>query len=95
MTDALDLLCVLQLALVRGQSDRILHPNPTELATLVAPEQVEQHRNLSCDGYDECLDAACRGGWRSFTCARCEFFRSTRTLRKTRMVREAILRPLA
>jgi hypothetical protein len=50
-------------------------PNPTRLASLVRPESVERHRNLLCDQYDGCLDAALEHGWTSFTCEQCTLFR--------------------
>jgi hypothetical protein len=35
---------------------------------------VEQHRNLNCNHYDNCLDEAVRRGWQSFTCIKCPLY---------------------
>lgn len=36
-----------------------------------ALKMVTQHRHVHCDHYKECLNDACRGGWRGFTCSEC------------------------
>lgn len=58
-----------------------LKPFPTELAAPINPEAqggrkagVENHRNLFCAHYDDCLDEAVKRGWNSFTCVRCPLF---------------------
>lgn len=58
-----------------------LKPFPTELASPINPEAqtgrkagVENHRNLFCAHYDDCLDEAVKRGWNSFTCVRCPLF---------------------
>lgn len=59
----------------------MLQPNPTALRTLVKQEEVDEHRSVLCSGYDECLDAALRKSWRSWSCARCARFELARQLR--------------
>jgi hypothetical protein len=49
-------------------------PNPVELAKLVDPEAVAQHRSLFCTCYDECLERAAQRGWRSWSCERCPVY---------------------
>ncbi len=34
-------------------------------------EEVDQHRFLDCDNYDECLDTAVKRKWPNFTCTEC------------------------
>ncbi len=53
-------------------------PNPTALRSLVTDEDVDAHRCVSCAEYDDCLDAALRKCWRSWTCARCKLFLAAR-----------------
>lgn len=36
-----------------------------------AVEDVDQHRFLDCDNYDECLDTAVKRKWSNFTCSEC------------------------
>jgi hypothetical protein len=61
-----------------------LKPFPTELSAPINPEAntgrkagVENHRNLFCAHYDDCLDEAVKRGWNSFTCVRCSLFQQT------------------
>ena len=57
-----------------------MKPCPTELQQSINPEAgpkrlgVEQHRNLNCSHYDNCLDEAVRRGWQSFTCIKCPLY---------------------
>jgi hypothetical protein len=57
-----------------------MKPCPTELPQSINPEAgpkrlgVEQHRNLNCNHYDNCLDEAVRRGWQSFTCIKCPLY---------------------
>ena len=55
-----------------------MSPNPTALRSLVKEEDVEKHRSVTCPGYDDCLEAALRRAWRSWSCARCALFSSPR-----------------
>lgn len=54
-----------------------MKPFPIELNQSINPEAgpkrlgVEEHRNLSCYQYDNCLDEAVRRGWQSFSCTKC------------------------
>lgn len=54
-----------------------LKPCPIDLSQTINPEAgprrlgVEQHRNLNCGHYDNCLDEAVRRGWQSFSCMKC------------------------
>jgi hypothetical protein len=51
-----------------------MSPNPTALRSCVKEEDVDRHRSVRCSEYDECLDAALRNSWRSWSCARCTRF---------------------
>lgn len=73
----------------------VMSPNPTALRSLVKHEDVDKHRSLSCAEYDDCLDAALRHSWRSWSCGRCKFFLFTRELRAAETAHLAALRPLA
>ncbi len=44
-------------------------PAPCTLQFTV--EDVDQHRFLDCDNYDECLDVAVKKKWANFTCEEC------------------------
>ena len=57
-----------------------MSPNPTALRSLVKQEAVDLHRNVCCTEYDDCLDAALRNAWRSWSCARCRRFAMARQL---------------
>lgn len=51
---------------------------PAELKTLLrADSLIEEHRNLFCPTYDDCLDQAIERGWASWTCAQCPIFGAT------------------
>jgi hypothetical protein len=50
------------------------HPNPTELRKLVDPEAVARRRSLFCTQYDDCLDRATAGAWRSWSCEQCPLY---------------------
>ena len=65
--ELLGLLRILSLPALGGRHA----PNPIELGSLIAPEDVEVHRRIDCRSYDRCLDAAYRRHWRSFSCAAC------------------------
>ncbi len=75
--------------------ETVMSPNPTALRSLVKDEEVDKHRSVSCSEYDECLDAALRKSWRSWSCARCKLFRITRGLRSAHGAQIAVLRALA
>lgn len=48
---------------------------PAELKTLLKVDAlIEEHRNLFCPSYDDCLDQAVEQAWTSWTCARCPLF---------------------
>ena len=49
-------------------------PSPRGLSVLLREEVVDENRSLFCAHYDECLDAALRERWRSWTCAQCPLF---------------------
>jgi ribosomal protein L37AE/L43A len=72
-----------------------MSPNPTALRSLVKEEEVEKHRSLSCAAYDDCLEAALRSSWRSWSCDRCQLFAYARKARAAETWHEASLRPLA
>jgi hypothetical protein len=72
-----------------------MHPNPTALRSLVKEEEVDQHRSVLCSGYDDCLDAALRQSWRSWTCARCKLFELARQLRAAETSQLIPLQPTA
>ncbi len=95
MTDILKLLGLLELAAPHQRPGPAPSPNPTARASALKPEEVEQHRSLSCGEYDECLDAAFRRRWRSWTCERCKLFRLARYLGAMETGHEATLRPFA
>lgn len=70
-------------------------PNPTALRSLIKPEQVEEHRCLSCVEYDGCLSTVLRHTWRSWTCTRCSMFQFAREMRAAAVAHEGALRPYA
>ena len=70
-------------------------PNPTVLAGLVQPENVERHRNVFCDHYDHCLDEALRQTWPSWSCERCPMFARDPVSQAMRVGHEAVNRPEA
>ncbi len=72
-----------------------MSPNPTALHSLVKEEDVTKHRSLSCAEYDECLDAALRRCWKSWSCGRCHLFLYASQQRAAETWHEAALRPLA
>jgi len=49
-------------------------PNPTRRTALVTLDAVGRHRSLFCRDYDDCLEAAARQGWTSWSCERCAMF---------------------
>ncbi len=55
-----------------------MRPNPTALTVLVKEADVDSHRAVSCENYDQCLDSALRHAWRSWSCARCRRFEASR-----------------
>jgi hypothetical protein len=55
-------------------------PNPMELSTLVDDRTVTRHRSLFCPRYDDCLERAADGGWKSFTCAECQLYARRREM---------------
>ncbi len=57
-----------------------MSPNPTALRHLVKQEEVDEHRCVSCSEYDDCLDAALRHSWRSWSCGKCGLFHRARAL---------------
>jgi len=49
-----------------------LSPFPIPLAEPMRNESaVDEHRNLNCRHYDECLNHSIREKWESFSCTRC------------------------
>ncbi len=72
-----------------------MDPNPTRLVSLIEHEDVEKHRSVCCAGYGDCLDAASRRHWKSWTCKSCELFVLTREMRHAEMAHAAGLRPFA
>jgi hypothetical protein len=56
-----------------------MSPNPTALPALVKEQEVDHHRAVTCDNYDDCLDSALRSSWRSWSCARCQRFEASRS----------------
>jgi len=72
-----------------------MRPNPTALRHLVKQEEVDDHRCVSCAEYDECLDAALRHTWKSWSCGRCGLFLRARELRAAELAQEWTLRPSA
>lgn len=70
-------------------------PHPTALRSLVAHEEVEKHRSLSCAEYDGCLERVLRRAWKSWTCGRCPLFHLTREWHTAEIAHVAALRPLA
>lgn len=49
-----------------------LKPFPVPLAETMRSERaVDEHRNLYCRHYDECLNHSVRERWESFTCSQC------------------------
>ena len=43
-----------------------------ELKKTLRPNETEEHREVWCKCYEECLDYAIREGWISFSCKWCE-----------------------
>jgi hypothetical protein len=72
-----------------------MSPNPTSLRSPVKEEDVDKHRNVCCAEYDDCLTAALRQSWRSWSCGRCGLFSFVREARASESARVASLRPLA
>src|SRR5512138_1990214 len=65
----------------RGLSTEVeMSPNPTALRSALKDEEVDEHRCVSCVEYDDCLDAALRHSWRSWSCGRCDLFPPARRL---------------
>jgi hypothetical protein len=75
--------------------ETVMSPNPTALRSLVNDEDVDEHRSVCCAEYDQCLDAALRNSWRSWSCARCKLFRITRQRAPPSGAQTAVVRPLA
>jgi len=44
---------------------------PMPCAQQFAVEDVDLHRHLDCENYDECLDVAVKKKWPNFTCTEC------------------------
>lgn len=88
MPNTIDLLGLLKVVVVNEHAG-VVRPNPTALDSLVEPDDVEQRRSLSCSEYDQCLDAAYRRDWKSWTCERCNIFLLGSALRGTRNSRSA------
>ena len=55
-----------------------MSPNPTAQRSCVKEEEVDLHRSIGCSQYEDCLDAALRKSWRSWSCARCTRFAGAR-----------------
>jgi hypothetical protein len=70
-------------------------PNPTALRRLMKQEEVDDHRCVSCAEYDDCLDAALRQCWKSWSCSQCSLFLRAREMRAAESALEWTLRPLA
>jgi hypothetical protein len=83
------------LVVLPGSGSPEVPANPTRLAGLVELDDVDQHRSLMCDLYDDCLDRALRQGWQSWTCSKCELFALAETYRSLHAVHEGGLRPSA
>lgn len=49
----------------------ILRPCPSPRSSTIPEGAVEQHRDVWCKHYDDCLDQACKRDWTSFSCATC------------------------
>jgi hypothetical protein len=49
----------------------IASPKPTMRTRLLDASIVSNHRNLFCSEYDDCLEIAVSGGWRSWSCVQC------------------------
>jgi hypothetical protein len=49
-------------------------PHAVELEQEIPPERLSEFRNLSCPRYEHCLDRACRLGWASWSCQRCQLY---------------------
>jgi hypothetical protein len=47
---------------------------PDQWVCIWLPEDVEIHRNLTCDSYAQCLENAVQRGWDGFTCNECPNF---------------------
>ncbi len=69
--------------------------NPTPLSGVMELDEVEEHRSLLCDRYDECLDLAYRRRWQSWTCVHCRRFELAPVYRALRSAHEGALRPMA
>ncbi len=48
---------------------------PTEFRRLLDLQAVEQHRDVFCAGYDDCLDEALDRRWANWSCEACRLFR--------------------
>jgi hypothetical protein len=72
-----------------------MNPNPTALRSPVKEQDVDRHRNVCCAAYDDCLDAALRRAWRSWSCGQCRLFAFARAARAAESVRVAELRQVA
>ena len=87
------------LVVLPGREDDAEGPSslahPTRLTGLVDLDDVERHRSLLCDLYDECLDSALHQGWQSWSCERCPLFALAETYRARRTEHEGGLRPSA
>jgi len=70
-------------------------PNPTALRHLVKQEEVDDHRCVSCAEYDECLDAALRHTWKSWSCGHCSLFLRAREMRAAEIAQEWTVRSSA
>ncbi len=72
-----------------------MSPNPTALRQLVKEEEVDEHRCVTCAEYDDCLDAALRKSWRSWSCGQCGLFRRARELHDLASAAEWTVRSVA
>jgi hypothetical protein len=72
-----------------------MSPNPTALRTLVNDEDVDAHRSVRCTEYDQCLDAALRNSWRSWSCAQCKRFVTTRRFVPPAIAQSSLVRPVS
>jgi hypothetical protein len=68
---------------------------PKRLTGLVELDDVERHRSLLCDYYDECLDSALAQGWQSWSCEQCPLFVLAEGYRSRRTDHDGALRPSA
>ncbi len=89
-----------QLVVLQGRRDDdprdLAHlAHPTRLGGLVELDDVERHRSLLCELYDDCLDGALRQGWQSWSCERCPLFALAERYRSLQADHEAALRPTA